>query len=310
MNRKVITGFLLILIFVFAAAGYAQQVDPSIPLKIAHQYRNDFKFDDALEWYEKVINDFPENQAAAEACLNRIAIFRSQSATYAILCLDFKRLALAKLNEESNYMSTDLSLKALSEAEKFKKKADSYSLKHVQTGKKLKEEYYRFEKDYARFIEKLPIPWIPLKDEEILKVNEDNTERILTLGLVPNLEFESRIKELTKQCFENFCLFFMGFGGEVEQGVEKMPQWRAGEFTGKINQAGFYYWLGVELHKSIQFKAALLAFDKVLNLTSDSPYNKLSYESETKKQELISDWKKYLATIPAEAQEFVEKPEE
>jgi len=311
MNRKVITGSLLILIFVFAAAGYTQQVDPSIPLKIAHQYRNDYEFEDALEWYEKVINDFPENQAAAEACLNKIVILYSQIQTHTILALNFAVLANVKLDEALNNASSKFMLEAQSEADKLKKKQNSYDVKAVRDGKKLREEYYRFEKDYARFIEKLPVPWLPRIGGGAYEstVNEDDARRILTLGLVSTLESKSRIEGLMCSSFAGFCLAYMGFGGEAEYG-SGIEQWSSGKYTGKINQEGFYYWLGVGLYNSLQFKAALLAFDRVLDLTADAPYSKLRYESEKKKQKLISNWKEHLAITPAEAQEFVEKPEE
>jgi len=288
----------------------AQQVDSSKPLKIAHQYRNDYNFEDALEWYEKVIKDFPGTQAAAEASLNKIAILHTQAAVNGRLSMDFLILTRAKLDEASNYRSTELRLEALSEAGKLKAKADNYSVKETQVGKKLREEFYRFEREYARFMEKLPIPWVPLPEGKpsIAIVSEDNAQKILLLGLVPDLEFKTRIKYLNKIFFQAFCLQYMALGGETPtEGITL--QWSSSKYRGRINKPGFYCWLGVELLNSCQYKAALKAFEKVIALTQNDPYNKLRYKSEKKKKELMDNWKEYLKAYPSEAHPFAEKLE-
>ncbi len=310
----------LIALLVFIGFVEAQKNNPSVPMKIAHQYRNDYVFEAALEWYEKVIKNFPNTQAAAEACLNRIAIFNSQVGIYSTLTMDFAYLALAQFEKSSNYTSSKLKLEALSEAANLEKKKDSYIVKGAQTGEKLREEFYRFEREYAHFIEKLPIPWFPFSEEEItlvvrdnipLVVSRDNAEKILLLGQVSNLEFKSRIKGLMAIQFKIFCFVYMVLGGEFNALADNefavIKQWGSGKYAGNINQSGFYFGLCIGLSNSYQFKSAFSALDKVLALTVNTPYSKLRYEAEKKKKNLINTWEEHIVSLPPEAQEFVEK---
>lgn len=307
MKKGVFLGFLLILV---ASFGWSQK-DPSIPLKIGHEYRNEYKFEDALNWYKKVIEDFPKTLEAAEASLNRIVILETQIGALGSIIIDFGFLSVVKIEEAAKYRSLKFRLEALKESQELKSKHHSYQVKHARKGKELREEFWRFEKEYSQLLEKLPLPWIPeFKEKPLVPTigSRDEARKILILGLAPSVDSENRIKYLINQYFVIFCLEGMALGGE-DISPEILARWESGKYSAKINTLDFYYYLGTALYNANQFKTAFYVFQKVVSLTEKYPYNKLRYESQKKLKEL-EKWREVLKYLPKDAMPFVEPLEE
>ena len=77
--------------------------DPSVPFGIAEEYKSNYDFEEALEWYDRVIKDFPESLEAGNASLNRLGILKAECTWYLILSGDFRDLYFDQADEADRY---------------------------------------------------------------------------------------------------------------------------------------------------------------------------------------------------------------
>lgn len=262
-----------------------------VPMKIADDYKNNYNFDAALEWYEKVIQDFPDTLEAGNASLNKLAILHSQAVWYDRLSTDFKRLADAQSDRISMYDAIDtLRDKLTKKRIEFLEKEGQYRRLALQKGKFLREEFYRFEKNYASNLGRLSTPYINLytdKEPPIVFMKEEDIEELLLLGNDSYLEYESREKYSLFSSFWAFCFKHMILGGDSPTAENAKLYLHKKKYSErKINPIGFYFWLGIGLDNSYQYKAAYKCYMHVAELSKDEPYNKLAYEAKKAVEEI------------------------
>lgn len=274
-------------------------------LKTAHKYRNGCHFEEALQYYEKVIEEYPNTKAAAEASLNRIVILASITETYDIIALDYLRLY-------TEFLPKFL----ISELKELKETSDNYTIAGAQIGEMLRKEMQRFEKSYIRYLEKIPIPYISDTIPEVeLLLNKDDIKEKIRAKQVWDLKwkadsfFRIRMFNLMKSNFRDICLTYMGCGGDIDSAKKCEEKWRTGRFTGNINPAGFYYAVGVALCYGYQCKSALFSFDKAQELIADEPNSELQKAIVFGKETLLPLRKINMSiSLPIEAWKYVEKP--
>lgn len=292
--------------------------DASVPMKLAEDYRNNYEFEDALIWYERVIQDFPGTIDAGNASLNKLAILQAESGWYTQVSSDFLDLRNARSDEADKYSYGGTIYKELkAKANELDKKQKKYSMKRFQKGKALREEFHRFQKDYSPILQKLSIPYIEMYTGEmppILYVEESNIDSILALGNEKHLEYESRRKTVLTIAFSGFCLDYMVFNGENPTS-DQLESYHQGKMKNDIKPLGFYFWLGVALTNAGQHKTACKAFKNAVDAASEeTSYNKVVYESEKKimqiektSKQLIEYYKTGLsAQERAEIEEYLE----
>lgn len=261
-----------------------QTSDPSVPVGIADGYRNKYDFERALEWYNRIIQDFPESLAAGNASINRLGILSAEGAWYNMLSADFFALYHEQYNEASRYsyggaVRGELMLKANA----LKRKSAGYRVLGLKVGKALREEFYRFEKSYSSMMGELSIPLIPKYSGEkpsIFIMEEEQRQKLLALGNEKHLEYESRRKYNANTSLLEFCVVYLSLGGELPVlSLERINAYYSGKLEPGIDASGLYYTLGINLINLYQYKAAFLAFRRTMQLSEDKPYSKLAYES-------------------------------
>lgn len=291
-----------LVLLTFIVSANAQENDPSMQMRIADEFKNDYNFEFALEWYEKVITDFPNTLYAGNATLNKLAILYSQISWYTKLSSEFLLLVNAQYSEASAYSCRSSAWKKYKE---FFEKKKNYERLKLQKGKDLREEFFRFEKNYASQINRLSIPHINEykgRMPSVTSIKEEDIGKILVLGKDSSLEYESRRKYDLTFNFRVFSLQYMMLGGETPT-KEDMSAYHNKEYSeDKINLIGFYYCLGLGLENSYQFKTACEAYKRVINLSKDELGNKLAYDAEKRIKNLadsssaiIDDFKKYFS---------------
>lgn len=273
--------------------------DPSVPFGIAEEYKSNYDFDKALEWYDRVIKDFPESLEAGNASLNRLVILDTESLWYATLSIDFLDLHNIQFNEATKYSyGGQVRAKLMLKADSLKKRSLKYLLLNLQWGKELREESYRFEKSYSSMMDKLSIPYMKKYSGEtppVIIMKESQKSQILLLGNENHLEYESRHKYRTNNMFTGGCIRYLILGGEGLT-TENTFAYDNRELKTGINVVGFYYWLGLALLNAEQYKSAFLAYSKVIELSKDEPYSKLAYDA-TKRLDFIKTTARRMKTL-------------
>lgn len=260
-----------------------EKTDSSVPMAIAEEYKNKYDFENALVWYERVIQDFPGTVAAGNACLNKLAILQAEGNWYLSLSLDFWNLKFAQMNDALRYSRNGpTGTKLRRECQVLAEKANEYRLLGLKKGKELREQFYHFERNYPSMLGKLSIPSIREsgKTPPIVVLEESEIARMLALGTEEHLEYESRRKFMLDMNFMFFCLGYMGLAGGERPNEHTILLYHDGVLEKTIDSSGLYCWLGISLANQGQQNAALSAFQKVIDLCKDDPYSKLGYEAE------------------------------
>jgi len=301
----------LVLLLTFIVSINAQEDGPSVPMKVADEFKNNYDFEYALEWYEQAIQNFSDTLEAGNASHNKLAILYSQISWYTRLSLEFLQLVNAQYDEASKYGCRGTMWKKYG---KFLEKKKKYEQLRLQKGKALKEEFLRFEGNYVSNIDRLSIPHINEYTGTmpyLTSMEEANIERLLVLGKDSHLEYESRRKRDLTSHFVIFCLQYMTLGGELPTKEDKAVYHNQEYAERKIDIIGFYYCLGLGLENGYQFQSAHEVFAKVVKLAKDEPHNKLAYEAENRIKSLedvssenIDSLKKFLS--PDEIDKYVE----
>jgi len=309
--KKLNLSLSLVLLLTFIVSINAQEDSPSVPMKVADEFKNNYDFDYALEWYEQAIQNFPDTLEAGNASLNKLAILYSQSNWYTRLSLEFLQLVNVQYDKASKYGCRGTMWKKYGA---FLEKKKTYERLRLQKGKALKEELYRFEKNYAAKIDRLSIPHIneyTATMSSLTSMEEANIERLLVLGKDSHLEYESRRKRDLTSNFGIFCLQYMTLGGELPTKEDTAAYHNKEYAEREIDFIGFYYCLGLGLENGYQFQSAHEVFAKVVKLAKDDTHNKLVYETENRIKSLedissknIDSLKKFLS--PDEIDKYVE----
>jgi hypothetical protein len=303
--KNKIPTILSLLILLSIGLAHAQ----TVPMKIADEYKNKYEFEDALQWYEKVIQDFPDTLEAGNAILNKLAILYSQISWYTQLSEEFLTLVNAQYDAASTYGCRGTMWKKYGE---FKEKKKTYERLRLQKGSVLKEELYRFENHYTSHFHHLSIPHINKYTGKMPSLRPaEEIERLLVLGNESYLEYESRRKRHVASNFRLFCLQYLTLGGK-QPTTEDIAAYHNQEYD-KIDSIGFYYCLGLGLENGYQFQSAYEFFATVVKLAEELPTqeNKLADEVEKRMKRLedisstnIDSLRKFLE--PAEIDEYVE----
>lgn len=313
MKRLLILSILILVLLSFVSFVNAQKNDLSVPMDIADEFKNDYDFEDALEWYEKVIQDFPDTIAAGNASLNKLVILSAQTLYYKQLNSGFVLLANAQHDIANEYSYGDsIWEEEMDKFNEFSEKCGKYVRLIFQKGGALREEFYRFEKKYASKLNKLSSPYINKytgRKPPIVVMKEDDVKEILALGKESYLEYESRKEFVFHTHFILFCLRMLG--SESSKEINESSYYDKEYMNHKIDPIGFYHWLGIVFQHSCQFKSAFKCFTKVIDLAKNEPYNKLAYEAEKglkiikeRSSEIIDDLKRNLSQ--AVIDEYVE----
>lgn len=281
-----------------SAAGNADResdkgTDPSVPMKIAEGYKNSYEFDKALDWYEKVIQDFPGSLAAGNAILSKLALTSAQTIWYTTLTTDFATLESVQRDEAREYMRDGSVYKKLNaKADEFAAKRKKHLLLSIKTAKRLREDFYRFEKHYSSLLQDLTAPCIEAytgPEPPIYLMEEEDVEEILALNKAKYLEYESRHKLFLEGNLILFCVEYLGLERDAPMSNGELRFHCEHPINTKTKGINFYYWLGTILVNSGQHMAAYTAFTRVIDLAKDEPYSKLAYEAEQMTEEIKED---------------------
>jgi len=280
MRMNIFRNFALILLpLLISIVSTAQEDEPAVLMKIADEFKNNYDFDYTLEWYEKVIKDFPDTLEAGNASLNKLVILYSQISWYTQLSSEFLQLADVQYNQASAYGCRGSAWKKYKE---FLEKKKKYEILRLQKGKALRKEFYRFQKDYAAKLNRLSIPQINKysgRVPSLASTKKEDIGKILVLGQEPHLDYESRKKHAFSLNFEIFSLQHMTLGSK-SPAKEEVAAYHNKEYAErKIDTIGFYYCLGLGLENSYQFRSAHEVYKKVVNL-ADECHNKLAHDAE------------------------------
>jgi len=250
----------------------AQKNNPSTLMKVAEGYKNKYEFKDALVWYEKLIQAFPDTLEAGNASLNKLAILSAESNWYYVLVLNY--MMLYKAQFDSGY-DPSIRKMLIRKSEYHRKKAHHLGLKYLQKSKALKEEFYRFEKDYSSMLNQLSSPHINMYTGDIppitpMEIETIDIQKMFAIGKDDSyLKSESLKKSSLENYLTIFCLKYTILGG-TEPTKEDLASYYNKEYIKhKIDPIGFYYWLGKCLMFGYQCKSAVKAFTTVINLAQD-----------------------------------------